>query len=238
MAIESGGRASAIAPLVEPARRAGSLNPSRGVSGLLLAFCLAAQGIVLPALSSPGARIWATVLAISAAVWAYGVWSRGASPVPALMLVTTGFGGLGMLIGSGIDRGLLHDGTLASSYVPAGHAHHESIEAGRISEGHAHGTAAGHLWSWMGLGMLLFCVPSCALLCRSCPRRGSRRHWLELGVCTFGMVAGMWLGGALLPGLVQSSSFLSSSWVVEHLSMLGGMVAGSGAAFSVAFGRG
>ena len=78
--------------------------------------------------------------------------------------------------------------------------------------------------------MLVFCVPACALLCDPQGPRWRGRRWLNLGLCTVGMLAGMVAGGTLLPALAAGAL---PSFGAAHLAMLAGMVAGTGLAASL-----
>lgn len=109
------------------------------------------------------------------------------------------FGGLGMVIGSFIDG-------------QAAHLHHQDMGA--------------MLASWMTALMLLFCVPSCGLLCKGLykARSGAGLVLYHAGV-SLGMLAGMMLG--LRVWADHLMSYTGSGYLPHHAAMLAGMALGT-----------
>lgn len=131
---------------------------------------------------------------------------RSRSPVWLAVALTAGLGGLGMMLGSIVDR--------VTGAVPACHA--ASMSALELS--------------WMNGLMVLTCMPACAVACSS-PRALQRSTlWLFRTMCAVAMFIGMWAGGRwLLPALTAR---LPPS-AAHHLAMVCGMALGAGIAHSI-----
>lgn len=169
------------------------------------------------------------VTGLAAAGLALGLgwrWGRNRlHPIARVAVVTAALGGLGMLVGTGIDAAQSAASTTAGAAAepaaPSCHAH-------GATTGSADGQPSHELrkmaTSWMFLLMVVACVGGCAWLCEDCERRWHRRVVDHLG-CTAGMVLGMMLGGNLAGSFAAWSGL--GAGVAMHVAMVVGMAAGS-----------
>lgn len=191
-------------------------RPNSRASAVLL-VCAAAQCVVLvigrPTLTSGD---WAAALALALVA---GLYIRRPRRIVVDMVMTTAFvGGLGMLVGSLIDAGIVRAEADALAALPPCHR--------ALATDSGTGSGAMAYVNWMTGLMLVTCIPSCLLL--SCPWRrvsacSSSRRWLGHLLCTLGMLVGMYLGGYVLfsPLSVPFGEFAGM-----HLAMVAGMAAG------------
>ena len=189
-----------------------SPNLRQTVGGLIAASVLA-QGLALVWLEGlSGVAAMGLVLGALGLAWFSSMAWRYRERFSNLdiLLVTAGLGGLGMIIGIGIDGP-------GSGHTPAHAMGHRHMGMG--------------LWNWMTLLMVLFCLPACLWFCDGpCRLRSAGiRFFAHLMICG-SMLAGMQLGAAWLStwlGLIVKLKIVSA-----HLGMVVGMVAGAAFATS------
>jgi hypothetical protein len=226
-------------------------------TGIFLALAIVLQGIGLVYLSRPGIVVSLQYLLLSLAlgVTAQAFWHNRYRWDHHLdmTLVMLAFGGLGMLIGTGIDGALATRKTptpapaanqvchssraMTAAAGPAGQTKIPGMAADQVCGPCASTTAVTcsacqpsrvctGLWSWMTGLMLLGGIPPSWFLTR-CAKfaRDSWRRWFATHIAgNLGMLAGMIVAGSLAGQTLGRR--LGSMPAGHHLAMLGGMLAG------------
>lgn len=215
---------------------AASTTVGRWTVAVALGATLAAQILLILPLSglSLGGAVLLGALAIA-------LWVRRPSTTVEMLVVTAGIGGMGMLCGAYLDmQGSVGQQDAVAIEAPAAEpelppCHARVLEAEAAHEGSEDEAAAeapefswamaeAELGSMMTLLMLVTCVPSCLLLCRT---QGCTSRWRHAGLhlcATLTMLVGMFAGGWWL-GPVLSGWGLDAL-AAAHLAMLIGMLVG------------
>ncbi|MEM8933417.1 MAG: hypothetical protein AAGE94_19660 [Acidobacteriota bacterium] len=132
------------------------------------------------------------------------------------------------------DADTTFDGTTSHNVVAHGTASHEDHHGTQHGDGEGASVLDGallHLTAAPGMlvGMMLFCVPGCLLLCRPCAARSTPWRWLAHGACMLGMLVGMVLGAAWpWPSVLAWAPDTLGHFADHHVRMLVGMAFGSG----------
>jgi len=155
---------------------------------------------------------------LSGAAWARTPGQHGVR----ILIVTATLGGAGMAIGSSIDS------WQAERAITAVFPNHPE-RCAAVTDVHLHLDLGSFLGSAMTLGMLALCVPGCLLLCGDARDSGRVERALQHVGCTLAMLAGMWIAGRYGHDVVAPIAGM-------HLTMLGGMVAGTALALGLGSG--
>ena len=188
-----------------------------GLVAAILAIAVVAQGAALVVMDGLGFRpaLQVMVVVVPAAATVDQTWRiRGRlNHRVDMFLVMLAAGGLGMLLGMGLDQELAERAAGAMGHAPSHHGHHDS-------------SPWSALWTWMTGLMLLFSIPAslawtrCAELARSGWRRWISTHLVGNAAMVIAMVwFGHWFGQAL-------GRLTGAPMTGHHLAMLIGMLFG------------